>query len=307
MANHKKPTLIYILAPSFSGSTLLTMLLARHPLIATIGELNFKNERWDMDLFRCSCGELARRCSFWNRLSNICAERGLVFSVDNFDTSIDSKDWIADKLLKATYRNRIFTAARLSLINLIPGAANELRDKIKRIFEVGQAICEAQNGRVILDGSKSAVRLFYFIKSEMWDVKVIYLTRDGRGVTYSNMCNRKLAFRDAMRLWKRVAGELLRFRSTLPPASVIDVKYEDLCRNPSVTLSSILESFDLPEFEIVGSELEANKKHIMGNVMRLTFQSEIKEDERWKTALTKRELQIFEQRASDLNRRLGYS
>jgi hypothetical protein len=40
--------------------------------------------------------------------------------------------------------------------------------------------------------------------------------------------------------------------------------------------------------------------------MRLDRDSEIKLDERWKTALTASELAIFERTAGSLNRNLGY-
>ena len=62
-----KPILLYILAPSFSGSTLLTYLLAQHPRVATVGELK-ATRMGSIDEYRCSCGEPMRTCEFWQAL-----------------------------------------------------------------------------------------------------------------------------------------------------------------------------------------------------------------------------------------------
>ena len=59
--------LVYILAPSYTGSTLLTFLLAQHKSIATIGELK-ATAREDLETYRCSCGSLMRKCHFWKTL-----------------------------------------------------------------------------------------------------------------------------------------------------------------------------------------------------------------------------------------------
>ena len=46
----ERPRLLYILAPSYSGSTLLTYLLSQHDAIATVGELK-ATSRGDLDTY----------------------------------------------------------------------------------------------------------------------------------------------------------------------------------------------------------------------------------------------------------------
>ena len=53
---------LYVASPSYSGSTLLTMLLAEHPEVATIGEM--KGGQEDLSSYRCSCGALFAACPF---------------------------------------------------------------------------------------------------------------------------------------------------------------------------------------------------------------------------------------------------
>ena len=67
------PEMIYILSPSYSGSTLLTCLLARHPDIATVGELK-ASALGSLDSYKCSCGELLRECQFWDRIASRMTE-----------------------------------------------------------------------------------------------------------------------------------------------------------------------------------------------------------------------------------------
>ena len=51
--------LIYIMSPSFSGSTLLTFLMGAHPSVATVGELK-ATSLGDIDEYDCSCGSRIR-------------------------------------------------------------------------------------------------------------------------------------------------------------------------------------------------------------------------------------------------------
>lgn len=302
----KKPVLLYILAPSYSGSTLLTLLLAQHSKIATVGEMIFDHKKRDVDTYSCSCGQLLKECPFWAKVSAICASNGISFSVDNFDTTFGSENRLTNRILKATYKNKWFSMARAILIKAIPGAAATLREKVRRIFDIGQAIRVAQNGRVFLDASKHPVRLHYFMQSGLWNIKVVYLTRDGRGVTCSNMSNQGLEFKQAYKQWRRAAGELERCWSALPPNTGIQVQYEDLCRDPGGVVSKILTRLDIGEADGIGEQIRQKDHHILGNRMRLKFKSEIKLDERWRSELSDEELAEFDRRCGRLNRMLGY-
>ena len=68
-------SVLYILGPSYSGSTLLTLLLAQHPQIATIGELKAATVGRIPD-YRCSCGQLLRECALWRDVQARMQRRG---------------------------------------------------------------------------------------------------------------------------------------------------------------------------------------------------------------------------------------
>jgi len=72
----KKIKFIYILSQRYSGSTLLSFLLATHPDVATVGERRkFYNKVLKSHEFPhhrakiCSCGELFAECQFLNNIN----------------------------------------------------------------------------------------------------------------------------------------------------------------------------------------------------------------------------------------------
>ena len=84
------PTYIYIAGRGHSGSTLLTMLLARHRDVEAVGEMSLlslqiardETTRW---VGRCSCGERPIDCSMWGKvLSDIESEEGVDFKSNPF-------------------------------------------------------------------------------------------------------------------------------------------------------------------------------------------------------------------------------
>src|SRR5687768_14901048 len=97
--------LLYITSSSFSGSTLLTFLLAAHPRIATVGELK-ATSRGDVDKYRCSCGAFIRSCPYWRSLGEELGRRGVPFDVEDFGTHFRFKEagTLADRILAAEVR-----------------------------------------------------------------------------------------------------------------------------------------------------------------------------------------------------------
>lgn len=60
----ERPRLVSLLANSYSGATLLTLLLDRHSRIVSNGESMFVSDR-DPTRWDCTCGEDIDRCEFY--------------------------------------------------------------------------------------------------------------------------------------------------------------------------------------------------------------------------------------------------
>src|SRR5689334_98468 len=79
--------LVYIVAASHSGSTLLSMLLGSQPQACSVGELK-ATRLGDVERYRCSCGTLIRECPFWVRVTEAMRRRGVAFDITAAGTDV---------------------------------------------------------------------------------------------------------------------------------------------------------------------------------------------------------------------------
>ena len=301
----EKPRLLYILAPSYSGSTLLTFLLAQHPRIATIGELK-ATKMGDVDRYRCSCGALIRECEFWTNVRRDANAAGIEFSVDHFGTAYQSKHAFINKVVRASVRGRWFERLRAIVLSTTPERMSGVAEVTRQNFLLSQIICRLQGGDIFLDGSKDSARLLHFINSGEWDVRVIYLQRDGRGVSNSYRRHHNFRYEQAVEYWRRTIEDLQQMRNRIDDDRVFDLRYEDFCKEPEQVLSRIWSWLAVEDQPMRELDFNVNESHILGNSMRLGNVSEIRFDEAWKSKLTSADLGWFEDNAGDLNRQLGY-
>ena len=299
----RQRTLAFIMSPSYSGSTLLTLLLAEHPQIATVGELK-ATSMGDISTYYCSCGELLLACPFWSRVQEAMLKQGRKFSFDNYDTHFQyPQNPLTNRLLKSSLRNSLFETIR-DLGFLFSPTARKIK---ANIIEQNQAlidiICSLQQARTFLDGSKDPVRLKFLLDSGLWDIRTIHLIRDGRGVTNSYMRNQKMPMAQAAQEWLHTQKECNRMIRLLGNRRCLTVFYENLCHEPEKNLTSIYNFLGL-EPEIKPSP--SRTKHIMGNRMRLSQLKDICLDEKWKKTLSAGNLQIFAEIAGELNHSHGY-
>jgi len=297
--------LLYILAPSFSGSTLLTYLLAQHPEIATVGELK-ATQMGPIEKYRCSCGALIRDCEFWKSMQNEADAAGIEFSLNKFGTVFDGSGPFSDKIIRASVRGRLLEQVRGLALRSLPGVASRLNRIATRNGKLADIICHLQGGRIFLDGSKDAVRLLHLINSGYWNVKVIYLQRDGRGVSSSIKSHAGMHFSEAIGEWRRSVVELQTMRKRLDLPRAFDLRYEALCHEPADCMQRLWTWLQLEELEIEETRFKNGEYHILGNAMRLNTMSEIRLDEKWKKSLSDKDLQLFEKQVGSLNRKLGY-
>ncbi len=301
-----RPVLLYILAPSYSGSTLLTYLLAQHSAISTIGELK-ATSMGDIDKYQCSCGELIRECGFWNDVKRKADDSGIEFSVDEFKTVYRGKTRPVHKVVHALVRNRWFERVRSLLLGVFPESLSRLRETSRQNFVLSQIVCELQEGPIFMDGSKDSTRLLHMMRSDLWDVKVIYLQRDGRGVVNSYLKHDNIDEQGAVHYWIKAMRELQNMRARLQDEMVFDLHYEELCKNPRETLAAIAKWLGVDESELQQMDFRSNENHILGNGMRLGNVGEIRFDESWREKLSEDALTYFAEHAADINKNIGYA
>jgi hypothetical protein len=320
--------LFYILAASHSGSTLLAMLLGSHPDVCTAGELK-AGSLGDVTTYRCSCGTPIARCAFWARVAAETAARGEPLDITEARTDVRAvpSAW-ARRLLRPLHRGRAAEAVRDALLGLSPTWRRELPRRQARNAALVAALQSVTGGSCVVDSSKSGIRLKYLLRNPALDVKVIRLVRDGRAValTYTDparfadagdpglraggaggdRAHERLPWRAAVREWRRSNEAAEAIVRGLPPSRWIELRYEDLCRSPAETLRRVYAFMGVDPAGLV-LDFRRREHHVVGNGMRLDATSEIRLDDRWRTALTADDLATFEADAGSLLRRLGYA
>ncbi|MCH8852701.1 MAG: sulfotransferase [Planctomycetes bacterium] len=307
-ACHDEADVVLILGAARSGSTLLALLLASHPDAGTIGEtsgLGFITGV-DIDEYRCSCGARIRECQFWQRVGREMSARGHSLDVAHFGTNfrLPTHVWV-DRLLRVQHRGPLLEWARDMALALSP-AWRSARPVIERRNGVlAEAVRNVYGVRVFVDSSKNPERLKFLLRINSLHSKVVYLVRDGRGTALSYMKHEEWGMSKAANEWRRNTRACERCLATLRSDRWMRIRYEDLCKDPRASLSSVFEflgldqAAELPDFAAAGN-------HVIGNHMRLKATGDVRLDERWKTELTSAQLACFDGVAGDMNRKYGY-
>ncbi len=318
----------YILAASHSGSTLLAMLLGSHPDVCTVGELKVTS-LGDTDRYRCSCGALIKQCRFWREISDALGRRGIPFTIDDAGTDYRScSSAYARRLLKPLHRGPLLERIRDVALGLSPTWRAEHARVQQRNAALAHAVCETAKAKIIVDSSKIALRLKYLWRNPDLNVKVIRLIRDGRAValTYTDPARyadaqeaalrgggmggdrrgERLTISQAAYEWRRSNEEAECVLAGVDSSRWMQVRYEDLCADPGKVLDGVFEFLGVDPKRAV-RDFRSVEQHVIGNGMRLDRTSEIRLDERWRTALTDQDLRVFATVAGEMNRRYGYT
>lgn len=319
--------LVYILAASHSGSTLLAMLLNSHRDVCTVGELK-ATSLGDANRYRCSCRALIKECVFWRGISEDMKGSGHDFDVTNAVSDVRAIDSpYVRRILRPLHRGPLLEAGRDVALLLSPRWRRQYPAIQKLNSDLMRAILKRSEKNVIVDSSKVALRLKYLLRNPKLDVRVVRLVRDGRGVALTYMdpagfadskdptlrgggmggdrSAERLDMAQAAHEWRRSNEEAEMVLRGVSPDRQTVVRYEELCAEPEQVLPRL--------FGFIGVEPAAYMRdfrraehHVVGNGMRLDSSAEIRLDDRWRLTLSKSDLDTFDAVAGDLNRKLGY-
>lgn len=292
------PRLVYIAGYGRSGSTLLEILIGNLHNVQNVGELANIFEYWHDANQKCSCGQAMTSCDFWN---SVC---------EAYLTELGSIDetYLRRDMQRAVEERRSFYSSffRLNKQKLHSQYIQQQRALFK-------AIASQSKKEIVVDSSKTARltawRPYALCRIAGFEVNVIHLIRDIRGVIYSMMkgSNTKMengevnfslrfAMIRALYGWT-MANLVMNYQSSLlPSGSVIRVHYEDVIKNPKNELIRIGDFLGVDPTNII-NKLE--KKEILsgghcfsGNRLRHVGVSRITKEEQWRTEAPKK-LHVF--------------
>lgn len=297
--------LAYIIGATHSGSTVLAMQLARHPDVCTVGELSGTPFRAEPG-YQCSCGRELVQCEFWQRVSAAMAKRGFSYSATTAETDVrNGPNRYARRLLRPMHRGRFLELVRDAALSLSPAARAYLRRYQQLGAALAESVLECSGDAVLVDSSKLGVQLKYHLRNPRFDVKVIWIVRDGRAVARSLMQNERLTMRQAARQWLQFHDEADAIVRRLDRSQWRQVRYETLCDERDGTLSALWHFMGLPP---AGPDAaDSRERHVLGHYTRLNGSGHMKLKEKWRSELSAADLQAFEAVAGRTNRALGYA
>ena len=197
-----------------SGTTLLIHLLSRHPQVASAPELNFFNHPESLDLPR-------------------------------FAASID--DLLARRRLTPGYKQvATFMGPRSQLgidRECLAGWARSARDAAELHRMLARHVCERVGATHFVEKTPTNVYAFAALAQRSPEIRLVHLVRDGRDVAASLARRGKSLYASGSRwLYDTLAG--LRARGH---AGYLEIRYEDLARDPAATLARVFAHLGLPQ------------------------------------------------------------
>lgn len=306
---------LYIVGAPHSGSTALSLVLNAHADMVAVSELDelsfFANTEDAENAEPCTCGEPVACCPFWNDVAREFAR----LAGEPYDPRFRNAD------VETIFPARTSWAIRLTVVSLL--AANnasllQLAGKtallLSRKARAGhrnllllQAIRAVAHKPIVVDASKNPIRLKTLYLAAPGAIRIVWLVRDGRAVTWSASRREGIAVERAAWRWALYNARIQLILRSIPTEQQIFLRYEDFCREPGPALEGIAR---LLEVSPLAPPVTLNKSgaHLVGgNQMRYrTDERTLRLDEAWRGQMSAAQQRRFDRVAGWLNRRFGY-
>ena len=307
---------IYICSHGHSGSTLLDLLLGAHSKVESLGELSFLPQDIALNL-KCTCGLPIRECAVWREvIRRLCQHTGADLMRDPYalelgfpkaEVTIDRKHQTALYLA----RRELLLGMHYAQLRLGGGLLQPFLGSVRRSFSnnflVYDIVRDLLGVDIVVDSSKSYLKAVGLYLERPQDVRVLLLTRDGRGVLYSNL-KRNRPRSESVSSWMNQYNRALPlFKRHISADCFLQVKYEDLATMPEQELRRICEFIGIAFEQSMLNFASVPHHSTDGNNMRFLPTSDIRMDTQWQVSMSETDLRYFERRAGRLNRLLGYA
>ncbi len=285
----ERTPLIYIVGTGRSGSTLLDLMLAADPHVTGVGEFsNFTD--WVNQDDPCTCGRPVGACELWGPILAAVPEAADV-----------------DVSFGVGFRRQLNRALRCIL-----GASltTEEQATARVNHELLRRVVGATGSAYVVDSSKDLGRACLLYLSGRFDMHIIHLVRDARGVVFSrsktkpreqfvrerpDLAERAERWPERKRL--RPTGYTYRrwmaFNAAILAVGVARwrrhyrlVRYERLAAEPERAMAEIREWLGL-DIHVAPAEAAIDAHNIGGNRMRFKPVTEVRVDDEWRRSLGK--------------------
>lgn len=287
------PKIAYVGGFSRSGSTLVGRVLGEGTDAICVGETRYLWDRGLIHNVQCGCGHPFRSCPFW------CAVGEEAFGGwGGVDTGRLAQ---TDQTI-----NRLRALPFHWLPSLRPALSAAIADYISHLARLYVAIARVSGAKTIVETSKDPNFGSLLTQMPDYDVRIIHLIRDSRAVAYSWTHPKRLSspigehsfmptFRPADTAIRWLIANIA-FHGLAGRAAYTRCNYEDFIADPQAELDALICFLDnspaLSDTHLAGDKVKLGEHHIFsGNPMRdRTGWITIQPDDRWRTALSARQL-----------------
>jgi hypothetical protein len=306
---------VYICSAGHSGSTLLDLILGSHSRMVSLGEVVFVPSSMVIGK-DCSCGAAMSTCEYWQRLLQ-CMERR--YGVDFWQEprklnlgffhghrNVDFERLTRWYVIRWKAQHAMRAAEIMLGAPVFSTLTREFRRGLSTTFDYYDCARAAAGRPIVVDSSKHYIKGISLYQSRPDEVRLILLSRDGRGVMHSHV-KRGVSRDYAISAWRNYYRRALPLiQRAVPESHVLRLQYEDLATNPESVVRNIC-SFTGIDFESRMLDFGSCEHHITeGNDMRSSDSSEIRLSTAWRHELSAADLEVFERRCGGINRMLGY-
>lgn len=279
----ENPTILYIISDKRSGSTLLENSLSKSKEAISLGEVAMlKNhvlkegpgEKWG---WNCSCGKALEDCTFWSQVLQHIAESAHSKEIETkINWPYTSFYSLAFGFAPGIFKKKVFQKIQ----------SEKSKQITENVYAVYREVYALTNKKFIVDSTKLPIQaLALYKRKNDIPIKLIFLTRDIRGIAYSKKKSKvkneiKVSFKDLYKVWvyKKFANAILKF---IPKEDVITIHYENLAEKTGEELGKIFSFTHMQPFE-TPMYMELSDDHTLGGTPNRFDKREIKLDESWK-------------------------
>ncbi|PCI58027.1 MAG: hypothetical protein COB45_01730 [Gammaproteobacteria bacterium] len=264
-----KVKIIYLMGAGRSGTTALATFLNASENVTCLGELH-QLPQYITENSACSCGQPLSECDFWSNYRETL--KPFISTEYSREQQVLESHRSVIKYLKST-----FSASKLNYHK----ANADLLTEVK-----------CNTGNAILDSAKYVGRALALFSNDKFDVRVIYMTRDPRGVveSFAKKVQTSRSMFSAC-LYYNAINFLAEFACrTILRRRYLKVRYEDLLNEPINTFNNIGQFADIDVNDII-SKIEHKETfaigHIVGgNRMKTAGAIEFRKTDNWPSKIS---------------------
>lgn len=243
---------IYLIGAGRSGTTALASVLNASESICSLGELNHLTSVSLSDNI-CSCGLDLSACIFWSDFS---------VELNKFHRT----EFIEAQTMLEAHGNVISNCFKPSKTNsrVYDSAHSDLFSAISIYYKREEYIDDI----VLLDSAKYVGRAIALAKNKDIDLRVIYMTRDPRGVaaSFAKKVQTSKGFISASIYYNAINLLAEIARRTALKGRVCKIRYEDLLDNSNEVLDKIGEHIDV-DLSSVKGKIKTKQPLAIGHIV----------------------------------------